>query len=294
MDGVRAGIAGALAALALGGCVPITLHESKLEKTMPESIERVVTGETTRAQVRELLGEPLIASDYWRFDAFRMRDANVGVVVFPPYVPIPAWTTETAYALVSYAEDGRVLDSNWTSENSGVWSIGHDSVLTAGVGNVRLGTADGALTLAASPERRDAYLREHAARDRCSVIIGCAGCSYDAKLRIDGRSDLAFPATVTPLAMGLLAVEIAPGHHRIDAVGTEAKFAAAAEIVCDAGDRRYVSLNLEYDAAATGYGSWRKLNAQLETSSEMPEAFREQWLLVWASRQWLVPQEPGP
>jgi len=55
-----------------------------------------------------------------------------------------------------------------------------------------------------------------------------------------------------------------------------------------------VGVGLEYDEAATGYGSLKKLDARLEVSGELPEALREQRLLIWADGQWLVPQEPAP
>jgi hypothetical protein len=294
MDRLQAGIVWALAALVLAGCIPITLHESKLEETVPQSIATVVVGETTRAQVREALGVPVVASEFWRFDAFRMKDANVGVVVFPPYVPIPAWTTEEAYSVVSYADDGRVADAAWISRQSGIWSIGNGENLAAGSGSVRVHSYYGTLLLTATPERRDAYWHDHPARDRCRVVIGMAPYTYDAKIRIDGKSKVAFPRLATPLSQGLVSVELAPGRHPIDATGTDARFSAATEVECGAGDRRYVGVGLEHDEAATGYGSLKKLDARLEVSSELPEALREQRLLIWADGQWLVPQEPAP
>lgn len=289
---VLAGIGGALATSALFGCIPITLHESKLEKTAPERVAALVIGETTRMQAREALGEPLIASEYWRFDAFRMKDANVGVVVFPPYVPIPAWTTEEAYALVCYAEDDRVADAAWTSRASGVWSIGRGENIAVGSSSVRLYGTGSTLLLAASPERRDAFWHDHPPRDRCRIAIGMAVYSYDAMIRIDGHSDTAFPSRVTPLSSGLVAIELEPGRHRIEATGTDAKFSASTEFECDAGDQRYVVLDVVHKDASTGYGHWRDLDARLEISSELPEVLRDQRLLIWANRQWLVPREP--
>lgn len=282
-----------LLALALAGCIPITLHESKLEETARQSIATVVVGETTRAQVREALGEPVVASEFWRFDAFRMKDANVGVVVFPPYVPIPAWTTEEAYAIVSHAEDGRVADAAWLSRASGIWSIGNGENLAAGSGSVRVHSYYGTLLLAAAPERRDAYWRDFPPHDRCRVAIAVTGYSYDARIRIDGKSKVAFPRLVMPLSLGLVTVELAPGRHRIEATGTDAKFSAATEFECGAGDHRFVSLVLEHDEAATGDGSWKQLDARFDVSSDMPEALREQRLLISVDGQWLVPQEPG-
>jgi len=288
-----AGIVGALAAPALAGCLPITLHESKLEEQVPQSIATVTVGETTQLQVREALGVPVIASEFWRFDAFRMKDANVGVVVFPPYVPIPAWTTEEAYALVSYAHDGRVTDAAWLSRKSGIWSIGNGENLVAGSGTVRVHSYYGLLLLAASPERRDAYWRDHPARDKCRVMIGVTPYSYDAKIRIDDKSKVAFPRLGTPLSLGLVSVDLVPGRHRIEGLGTDAKFSATIEFECGAGEQRFLSLLLDHEEKGTGYGSLKKLDARLEVSSELPAVLRDQWLLIWTDGQWLVAQEPG-
>lgn len=293
MGRARACIVGALAVLALGACIPITLHESKLEKTVPKSVGAIDVGETTRGKVRELLGEPLITSEYWRFDAFRMTDTNAGVVVFPPYIPIPSWTTETAYALVTYAEDGRVAGTGWTWSMSGIWSIGHGDDVAAVSSGVSLHASGGTVFLAASPESRDAYLRDFPTHERCRAVIGCAGDSCDAMVTVDGRTDVAFRSAVTPLSSGLVAVELEPGQHRIDLTGSEAKFNAAAEFECDAGDRRFVSIDLDEDETASGRGSRRNLVARLEVSNELPETFAGQRLLIWANQQWLVPPEPG-
>lgn len=293
MDRQWAGIVGALATLALAGCIPITLHESKLEETVPQSIATVVVGETTRAQVREALGTPVVESDFWRFDAFRIKDANVGVVVFPPYVPIPSWTTEEAYALVSYADDGRVADAEWILRRSGIWSIGNGENLAAGAGSIRVHSYYGTLLLAASPERRDAYWRDYPLSDRCRVAMGMAQYAYDARIKLDGNSKAAFPRMSTPLSLGLVSLDLAPGHHRIDAEGTSAKFSTATEFECGAGELRFVGLGLEHEETAKGYGALKQFDARLDVSDEMPAAMRDQRLLVWIDGEWLVPQEPG-
>jgi hypothetical protein len=81
MDRNRAVVVGALTALALGGCIGIPLHISSVEEDLPKKAAPIVVGQAARAQVRQALGEPLIASEYWRFDAFRISDWNVGVAV---------------------------------------------------------------------------------------------------------------------------------------------------------------------------------------------------------------------
>jgi hypothetical protein len=49
----------------------------------------LVVGATDRVAMRQLLGEPLAVSDYWRFDLFRLpgTDAAAAFVLVPYPVP---------------------------------------------------------------------------------------------------------------------------------------------------------------------------------------------------------------
>ena len=152
----------------------------------------------------------------------------------------------------------------------------------------------GGLTQSRTEVVAEAVLNARHAK-RCRVVIGCAGDSYDAEVKIDGKPAFELGGLATPLASGLAVMEIAPGQHSVEvaSISSEAKFSAATELVCGAGDRRYVALRLKHDDAATGYGSSRKFVGQLEVSGEMPEEFQDRGLLIWGNGRWLVPAEPG-
>jgi hypothetical protein len=88
--------------LALGGCFGVPLSRSKVEETLQTmSIE---VGVADRAEVRRAVGQPLLSSEYWRFDVFRISDWNGGVLFFG-YVPVPMWEKNEGFVVVG----GRVL-----------------------------------------------------------------------------------------------------------------------------------------------------------------------------------------
>jgi hypothetical protein len=110
MDTIRTRAFAAALALALGGCIPIPLHISSVEDDLTRKTAPIAVGEADRMSVRQKLGEPLISSEYWRFDAFRITEWDVAVLVFAGGIPVPAWDKEDGYILVAYDESGYTAD----------------------------------------------------------------------------------------------------------------------------------------------------------------------------------------
>lgn len=282
MDATRAALA-TLIAVALGGCSSINLHRSELEENVQKSAGTIVVGETTRSQVREALGEPLLASDYWQFDVFKRTDWNADVLLIAPIV-LPGWNEEEAYVLVSYADDGRVADTGWAMRTSGPWSIGYRNIAEADARQVRLATSGSALFLMVQPQRRDDYLRDSPGRDQCRVLVGALEPIEGPRLAVDGQPGPTLPGA---LSDALVLVRLTPGSHRIR-VGAIGAASATGEFQCAAGESWYASL------ALSGAKGTRQRAVGLELSKEMPASFRDQSLLIWGSGQWLVESEPGP
>ena len=111
---------GALAALALAGCFGIPVHRSSVEEDLPKKTAPIVVGQTDRVDVRRVLGEPWVSSDYWGFDLFRISDWNGWLGVFFIYVPIGGFERVNGYLLVSYGAGGRVstFDKGVTSKST--------------------------------------------------------------------------------------------------------------------------------------------------------------------------------
>lgn len=296
MDKGRAVVSWVLAALALGGCFGVPLHRSSLEEDLPKKTAPIVVGQTDRVEVRRVLGEPWVSSDYWGFDLFRVSDWNGGIAVLFVLVPIPDSEQVDGYLLVSYGAGGKV-----SAFDNGVTSSG--SMLSAGSSGLHLVAADLGFivegdavphVVAVRPALRDQYLSERAPRDRCTVVVGCpiGSCGSNLSLRVDEGPAWSLPHSsdsVPPIARTRLEPEtLAPGEHRLRLI--EPKFRGGSKtwadkrIVCAAGEVWYALL---LDSETSGTDDAIKL------AREMPETFRAQPMLIWREGRWLVPQEPG-
>jgi len=295
-------------ALALGGCFGLPLHTTDVDKVLPQKAATIVVGDTDRVAMRQLLGEPLAASEYWRLDLFRLSGTDAAAAfVLVPY-PVPFLVTHdevSAWLLAEYDANGKV-----TAYQTGVSHSNTDPVMQySGPGHERLEVGDTAFVidgpkepplLLVSPARRDVYLNKQVTREQCTLLAGCRrdGCRWRlalerGKLEVEvdrGRqpSSDASPLSVPDEGLFFLSPALAPGEHLVELRETSSngsvRTRASTKVSCVAGGVSYLLLFDEGDEA-TGEA--------LTVSSAMPEPFRDQRLCIWRDGQWLVPQEPG-
>ena len=295
MDWKRAVVVGALTALALGGCIGIPLHISSVEEDLPKKAAPIVVGQTDRAEVRRVLGEPWVSSDYRAFDLFRVSDWNGWIGVFLIYIPVPDWEPVTGYLLVSYDAGGTVsaLDNGVTNSGSILWAGSRGLHLVASELEFIVEGDTVPQVLAVRPPLRDQYLSARAPRDQCTVVVGCpiGSCSSNLSLQVDESQAWSLPNSsdpVPPIARNRLEPEtLVPGERRLRLI--EPKFRGGSKIwadkrfVCAAGEVWYALL-LDNETSGTGDA--------IKLSREMPGTLRTQPMLIWREGQWLVPQEP--
>jgi hypothetical protein len=293
--------------LALGGCFGVPLSRSKVEETLQTT--SIEVGVADRAEVRRAVGQPLLSSEYWRFDVFRISDWNRGVMLFG-YVPIPMWEKNEGFVVVTYRDDGRVLGVASGHRAQGFWAISSASPETSiELGDLQLWTADDHTYAAASWSRRDAYLKGVPPGDRCRLVIGCEQSDCPAVVVIEAepanRGSAASTGAGTRIRLansellGLRAVVVAnvlPGSYRAVALLDDRKesFAATTRFDCAAGDTRHVLMSVDYDfePVAVVFAK-RRYRATIEVSAAMPQVLSMQPLLVWGDGSWRVEAEPG-
>jgi hypothetical protein len=282
---MRTRVIAAISALALGGCIGVPLHISSVEEDLAKKADLIIVGDTDRAQVRQRLGELLLASDYWRFDAFRITEYNAGVLVFAGGIPVPAWNREDGYTLVAYDEHGRVADIQYGLRSGGMALDAPDDRASIAVTarDLQLRATGKETFLAVPPSRRDEYLHDVPAGERCRVLIGALDSIRKVTLLVDGQPGPQLPETMSDT---LLLLQLAPGRHRLEVAGDGAATSGMSELQCAAGDLLYVALQTLSDA-----GGSRRPSVQLALSSERPFGFEYQALLIWGNGNWLVPQE---
>jgi len=307
MDKGRAVVVGALAGLALGGCFGVPLSRSKVEETLQTTAIEV--GVADRAEVRRVVGQPLLSSEYWRFDVFRISDWNRGVLFFG-YFPIPMWEKNEGFVVVTYGDDGRVLQVASGHRAKGFWVVSSaDPEASVELSDLQLWTADGHTYAAASWGRRDAYLNSVPLGDRCRLVVGCeqsdcpAAVVIDAEPQDHGSAASSGTGTTVRLAnselLGLRAVVVAsvlPGSYRAAVVLDDRKesFAATAHFDCAAGDTRHVLMSVDYDFEPVAVVfAQRRYRATIEVSAAMPRVLSMQPLLLWGDEAWRVEAEPG-
>jgi hypothetical protein len=293
----RRGLAAGVAAMMLGACVgegPV--HESTIEATLPAKVAPIVAGQTKRSAVRQALGKPWLASDYWGFDVFRISDSNVNMVV----VLIPVWLSvdgTKGYVLVSYDANGHVTGYGKDVASEGNLLVGMtDQAAAVQAGDVRFavsGDGDEALVAVASA-RRDDYLRSVSAKDSCRLLVGCAGDWCGARVAIDGRTVVEMPTSMTRWLPAAAPIDVKPGDHRISirAVQWDMSFEAESRFSCAAGESLFVVFAFAGSEESVPRGFRRRLLATVTISREMAQALRDQGMLIYANGQWLVPAEP--
>lgn len=303
---IRVRVVTTLVLMALVGCGEYPLKDSQVEESLPTTMAPITVGETGRADVRRLLGEPRLASEYWRFDLYRLSDKLLHVhwYLFPMAV---SSQDVTGYVLVEYDDHGKVRAYGLASTREPSflrYDPGDDADLV--VGNVQLTAHEDSEFVAVTTDRRDSYLREYTAPERCRVVMGCApGYWCPVRLKIDSGGQIDLPLAEADPPSALVVRDVTAGEHRIEAVPARSRVTVpgATQVTCAAGQTRFIAVELTHNAskdAGAGQGlrlatSARRqhLIATLAISAEMPEVLTGSPLLIWRDGQWLVPQEPG-
>ena len=287
------------------------VRASQMETSLPATTASIVPGQTDRAAVRQRLGAPWLASEYWRFDLFRMTDKDVSLQVLF-VVPFGAsWDDVHGYVLVSYDESGRVAayDSGVThGENlsSRTPMAGEDSILLmVGDRGFAVESSSHTPSVLISAARRDDYLRTLAGGEKCTVLVGCRQDQCSNALVVDGGEARALPGAllrirkkpaggIEALTQSWLApLTLPPGQHRL-AIPPSAltTLEASTEFSCTAGDLLYAAIEIQSGDASQAWKHWKaQVHGAIDVSAQMPEAFREQPMLIWRDGQWLAPQE---
>ena len=291
----KAGWAAALAAVAgfaFSGCAEVTIHESGVKQSLPQKASLLIAGETDRARVRQLLGEPLLASDGWRFDVFRITDWNVGFVVFMWVPVLPGANKEEGYVLVSYDITGKVAAYDLgIPDNRPHYGYASAQSLRLDAADIRFVVADDSerLLVLVSPARRDVYLGGPLPGDKCLLMVRCpyGNCGEFAALEVDGVRARFLPLPMVPGGL-LLPERPAAGDHHLQVFArrfmSRDAVMASGETRCEAGEAQYV-IPSDYGVHGT--------NEPIRVTRDMPETFRDEPLLVWCDGTWLVPAEPG-
>jgi hypothetical protein len=242
-------------------------------------------GHSDRKAMHSILGNPVLASRYWRFDLFRQsaRDVNA-MILFVPW-PLPfGWSTDHTfrYTLVTYDANGIVeavetgihFESGWFGPESG-------TMLSLEAGGVLFQPRHESLLV--NPARRDAYMEVARTASHCTVIAGCGlntPCFDAVQLDKGRRLHLPFGA--------LIAVGTSPGEHVLNIWDNE--FPRSRDSVafdCREGDVLYFAFGIDFHRKNGLF--WK-----IDRPRDMPQSFAAAPLVINQNSQWLIVAEENP
>jgi len=175
---IRFNLALALAVLVVGshGCGAVLFHGPPEKVTADaESSFSIKKGETTRNQVHELLGAPMISSRLWQVDVFHFSEKKLtpGLV----FILIPAFPTLEkvhwdGYLLVTYDDNNRVsaFDSGKVAEPKRYQLLIQANDMTL---RYIYNKTSGELALLAGGRRLTAGLNLLHKTNTCTLVVAC-------------------------------------------------------------------------------------------------------------------------
>ena len=260
------------------------IRESQMETSLPETTASIVPGQTDRAAARQLLGEPWLTSEYWRFDLFRMmgQDVLAAFIFAPVPVPMGVFSDDVrGYVLVSYDESRHVsaYDKGITHGENLSWRTpveGEDSILLiAGEDGFAVETGHHTPSVFIPAVRRDEYLRAHRPSDRCMVLVGCKQELCSNALVLDRDPPRPLPGAlsrmrrtergveVLPTQTWLAPLTLQPGRHRLEIPpNPHTTLEASVEFSCGAGELVYAAIEIESGDTSEAWRHWRIASAR--------------------------------
>jgi len=161
-----------------GGCGAYLERFDEGEQ-LPDQTISITVGQTERVTVRNILGKPVVTSDYWKLDLFR-SDSSSQIEVPIGLVPVGLfWDDIYRYTLVAYDNNNIVIaiDSGLYRLSSG-WrppleSSYLDLELFVGKYQLRIDEKDDQVIILAGPDLLNTYLRLLKKDNKCLVVLGC-------------------------------------------------------------------------------------------------------------------------
>lgn len=278
------------------------MHESKLDDTLDAAAAQIQAGTTDRSQVRALLGEPMLSSTAWRFDLFRISDANWHVTFM--ILPVAVSSDERkGYLLVRYDDQGRVTESgrgvskDWELAELEATDTSADAYLYSGNLIVKI-SDDGDESLVALDEAgRDEWMARGVPSDQCEVVVGCLDIQCAIEASVDDRPKAKLPVGSSGSSLFLIPSFVDAGHHtvRYSSSRHSLDFQGSQPFDCRAGVVTYLPLEFEFQSqssAMLGLYNRSHYAVRITPTEQMPAGFAGQPLVLYLNGRWLVPKEP--
>jgi hypothetical protein len=317
----------ALSLLLLSACAFDVISPDDPLAFIPDRSSEIAVGRMDRAAARQVLGEPRLASRYWRFDLFRAdtEQANVVVAVTPWPIPFARIKDQLQrYTLVAYDADDRVV-----AVTSGVFRRPAEwrnvSPIQSDFPALHLRADDlmffvdpeGARreNLLVAPASRDRFLQRARAGTGCTAVLGCGERGCADQLTVDQGDTRRLPVRLahvywlkqanraawlrdvapqagekaTPWLETLVAIRLPAGEHRLEFSVRHLDGRHAIQFACRPGEVAYLTI----DALDNGRFMNRALvDWRVERADTLPPRYTRRPLVILDDGAWQIETEP--
>ncbi len=308
---------------ALSGCWGIqhTVDDTEVLAQQSRQAAVIRQGETTRAEVRALLGEPWLGSAFWGVEVYRASDTEREAgLVFLLYVPVYGGVVSAdwqSFVLVAYDEadrvsavaSGRMSGKGWLAGPGENWLMVRANGTTLATDALWKGVP----LLLADGQKLAAYLDRQRGSGDCTLVLACekgADCP-DQLVVADGAPvnpgfvSLACPAGApcpdgqleqrVSLSTGevmvvsvpvLHPVSLSPGEHTVQLGSRKLRGHSTVPVRCGPGEVLYGRIS----GAVTG-GSWLRkgrLAATLTLQPQLPAEWSDYSIALWRQGRWIA------
>ena len=277
------------------GTFSIPLNKPTLVTDQAERSVTIRRGESTRADVRAALGEPLLESSFWRVELYRVEDEKLKLklhfIGVPLPVPMPSSEKYHGYVLVTYDTAGRVSQLSSGSHSEG-W-MANDTDKRIFLRADELAIIEGPVLLADS-NRLLAYLAERSHATSCTLVVAAEVHEdfFPRQVSIDDGElfDLTLIRRFGDKLPVLYAITVPPGQHRLLITSSFLDGRAEASFECATGQVLYCIVNSRVEGKS--FWSHGKLQATAAISAVSPEAWKGRSIVLYSKGRWLVEPEP--
>lgn len=314
----------AFGSMVLAGCTyGVPLKEPDIVTRQAERSGTLRVGESSAADVRAALGDPLLQSRYWSLDVFQTEDLQKELeffLFFTPPIPMGVFTTKVSgYVLVTY--DNKGLVSNVVS-GTATKTMGKQDGLMLKAGDLNFVIEEfdghGPQLIVQSARLQDYFALQHDIPE-CILVLACelpktSGDWFDMacpdRVIIDAGEVLdpqslftaCEPDTCPETAVTwggayymhvplLYPVALSSGRHQLELSSSIFKGRDISAFECDSGQVLYGSI---HGSVAKHWWGPRSstLNVSVSVSDAPPPNWRSYSALLYRRDHWLLP-DPG-
>jgi len=278
------------------GCGIATPKEKVLSK-LDIDLESIQTNCNNKEDIHEILGDPIIESNYWGLEVYRDSATQSVIPLFFIFPVGYYWDTIHRYTFVTYDENESLSKISTCLYNEEVFagSLPEDNIcrLESGTYTFYISVekeSDGVILY--SPVSLKSYANSLKKEEMCSLFVASTSI-FLSHIKIDKNDSIAlWPSSI-------LFYQVKPGEHLLKFKGELLRGSKTFNFFCKQKENIYIEATLSntkervHDAFFRGltlgvYNNIGSANYVINRYEQWPAYFWEMPLMIWSDNEWIL------